>query len=122
MAVCPALTALIGGLGGVVVREKSEKKMFKVTAAVWDAAVPVTVMLKGLGEFAESEFTFTMLVCPPLIEEGLNEQVTPPPELQLSAIKEVKELGVKDYLLKAQFSVDELVSRISKYAPLRPAA
>jgi len=83
-----------------VVREKSEKKMFKVTAAVWDAAVPVTVMLKGLGEFAESEFTFTMLVCPPLIEEGLNEQVTPPPELQLSAFKEVKELGAAAAIIK----------------------
>jgi hypothetical protein len=91
VADCPALTELFIG---DAVREKSEKKMFKVTAAVCAPADPVTVKFKGFGVFAESDFTVSVLVWPALIEVGLNVHFAPPPIAEQDReMEEVNELG-----------------------------
>ena len=63
--------------------------MLRDTVDVWLLAVPVTVKVVGLELLAVSPVTVMALVSPALIEEGLNEQVTP-----LEQAREIVELNV----------------------------
>ena len=91
MVDCPALTEFTVG---VAVREKSEKKTFKVTLATCAPTEPTTVMFKGFGLVAESLFTVKVLDWPALIVEGLNPHAAPPAtEVHERAIAVRKELG-----------------------------
>lgn len=85
--VCPALIVLSGGDAAT---EKSAKNTDKAMVAVWEPLVPVTVKSTGFGLDADRPVTVTTLLCPPVIVDGLNEQVTPEEvEVDVEEVEEV---------------------------------
>ena len=72
----------------MAVSEKSCRNIVSDTLAVFVPLVPVTVKFEGLELVADSPVTVIVVLCPAVMEVGLNEQVTP--DEQAKVILDVK--------------------------------
>lgn len=79
---------------------KAARTIVSVTEAVWEPLVPLAVKLRGLVVVAERLPTVSVLLCPGLIDVGLNVQAAPEPIVQANVMLLIKLLVADAEILK----------------------